>query len=245
MNSATMVPCLYRTRIIHVRRSPVTHRFTYRGYCWYIDVDKPPRLPLGLGAFASFQARDHFRGDDDDTLRQRVDRFLASHGVDLGGGMVTALLQARVLGHVFNPLSLYWCHDHHGDLAHIIAEVHNTYGGRHAYLLPPTANSTVGKQLYVSPFNGVDGHYRVRAARPGKTLNISVSLQRSGQRPFFAAVRGTRRRARVGELLWLQAVVPLAPLMGALAIRIEGIRLWLKGLPVVERTPTHERVRAA
>lgn len=245
MSSATAVPCLYRTRIIHVRRSPVTHRFAYRGYCWYIDIDKPPRLPFGLRAFANFQARDHFRGAADDTLRQRVDRFLAAHGVELGGGTVTALLQARVLGHVFNPLSLYWCHDRHGNLVHIIAEVHNTYGGRHAYLLPPTADSTVDKQLYVSPFNGVDGQYRVRATRPGETLNISIWLQRGGHLPFFAAVRGTRRRARVGELLWLQAVAPLAPLMGALAIRKEGIRLWLKGLPVVERTPTRERERIA
>lgn len=245
MNSATAVPSLYRTRIIHVRRSPVAHRFTYRGYYWYIDIDKPPRLPHGLGAFASFQARDHFRGDSDDTLRQRVDRFLAGHGIDLGGGTVTALLQARVLGHVFNPLSLYWCHDRHGDLVHIIAEVHNTYGGRHAYLLPPTTNSTVDKQLYVSPFNGYDGQYRVRATRPGDTLNISIWLQRRGQLPLFAAVRGIRRRAGVSELLWLQAVAPLAPLMGALAIRTEGIRLWLKGLPVVERTPPHERERIA
>ncbi|MGH3726482.1 MAG: DUF1365 domain-containing protein [Mycobacterium sp.] len=245
MSSEPMVPCLYRTRIIHVRRSPVSHRFTYRGYCWYIDVDKPPLLPRGLRTFASFQARDHFRGEVDDTLRQRVDRFLAARGVDLGGGTVTALLQARVLGHVFNPLSLYWCHDRHGNLAHIIAEVHNTYGGRHAYLLPPTTNSEVDKQLYVSPFNGVDGRYRVRAARPDNTLNISISLQRSGQQPFFAAVRGTRLKARVGELLWLQAIAPVAPLMGALAIRIEGIRLWLKGLPVVERTPTREREKAA
>ncbi|ALR11703.1 hypothetical protein BST43_18365 [Mycobacteroides saopaulense] len=245
MSSAPLVPCLYRTRIVHVRRSPVAHRFTYRGYCWYIDVDKPPRLPRGLGAFASFQARDHFWGDVDDTMRQRVDRFLASHGADLSGGTVTALLQARVLGHVFNPLSLYWCRDRDGTLVHVIAEVHNTYGGRHAYLLPPVANSAVAKRFYVSPFNDVDGRYHVRAPLPGDTLNISIALQRSGQQPFFAAVRGTRRNARIGELLRLQVIAPAAPLMGALAIRIEGVRLWLKGLPVVERTPEHERTKTA
>ena len=42
-----------------------------------------------------------------------------------------------MLGYVFNPLTLYWCHDADGVLRHVIAEVHNTYGGRHAYLLPP------------------------------------------------------------------------------------------------------------
>ncbi|MBB4856622.1 DUF1365 family protein [Mycobacteroides chelonae] len=97
----------------------------------------------------------------------------------------------------------------------------------------------------MSPFNDVDGRYHVRATLPGDTLNISIMLQRSGQQPFFAAVRGTRRNARIGELLRLQVVAPVAPLMGALAIRIEGIRLWLKGLPVLERTPPPERTKTA
>ncbi|MBA0045031.1 DUF1365 family protein [Mycobacteroides sp. LB1] len=230
-----MVPCLYRTRITHVRRSPVSHRFTYRGYSWYVDIDNLPRLPRGLASLANFQVRDHLWGDADDTLRQRVDRFLASRQIAGSGGTITALLQARVLGYVFNPLSLYWCHDRAGNLVHVIAEVHNTYGGRHAYLLPPTADAVLTKQLYVSPFNGVDGRYRVRADRPDATLNISIWLYRDGQLPFFASMRGTRRPAWIGELLRLQAITPLAPLMGALAIRVEGIRLWLRGLPVTQR----------
>ena len=77
-------------------------------------------------------------------------------------------MQARVLGYVFNPLSVFWCHDADGVLRHVIAEVHNTYGGRHAYLLPPTGDqpAAVKKTLYVSPFNEVDGYYLVRAPLP-------------------------------------------------------------------------------
>jgi len=240
MTSAPVVPCLYRTRITHVRRSPISHRFTYRGYSWYIDVDNPPRLPAGLGALAKFHAQDHLWGEEDDTLRRRTDRFLASHGIDLRGGTVTALLQARVLGYVFNPLSVYWCHDRQGNLVHVIAEVHNTYGGRHAYLLP-AVGGVLAKKLYVSPFNGVDGWYRVRAPRPDATLGIAVQLDREGQLPFFASLRGLRRPARVMELLRLQLLSPVAPLMGALAIRFEGIRLWLRGLPVTDRPAASER----
>ncbi|MDJ0429145.1 DUF1365 family protein, partial [Rhodococcus fascians] len=70
-------------------------------------------------------------------------------------GTVTALLNARVLGYVFNPLSVYWCHDVDGSLRCVIAEVHNTYGQRHSYLIRPDGSdrAEVDKQFYVSPFN--------------------------------------------------------------------------------------------
>ena len=160
---------------------------------------------------ARFDARDHFDGGPNDSLRQRIDMFLAERGIDLAGGRITALTQARVLGYVFNPLSLYWCHDADGVLRHIVAEVHNTYGGRHAYLLPPDGDrpAMVRKRLYVSPFNAVDGYYLVRAPEPGAELDVRISLHRDNQPAFVVTMRGTRRRAGIGELLRLQIVAPL------------------------------------
>ncbi len=228
---------LYRTRITHLRRAPVHHYFEHRSYSWYVDVDRLPRLPRWLRPFARFDARDHFEGEPNDTLRERIDAFLADRGVDLRGGTVTALLQARVLGYVFNPLSLYWCHDADGVLRHVVAEVHNTYGGRHAYLLPPDSGqpAMVMKKLYVSPFNDVDGYYLVRAPRPDSQLNVTISLHRENQPAFVATMRGDRRRASIGEIIRLQMVAPLAPLMGALGIRVQGITLWLRRVPLVPR----------
>ena len=228
---------LYRTRITHLRRAPVHHYFEHRSYSWYVDVDRLPRLPRWLRPFARFDARDHFEGEPNDTLRERIDAFLADRGVDLRGGTVTALLQARVLGYVFNPLSLYWCHDADGVLRHVVAEVHNTYGGRHAYLLPPDSGqpAMVMKKLYVSPFNDVDGYYLVRAPRPDSQLNVTISLHRENQPAFVATMRGDRRWASIGEIIRLQLVAPLAPLMGALGIRVQGITLWLRRVPLVPR----------
>lgn len=105
------VPALYRTRITHQRRAPVRHKLAHRGYSWYVDVDALPRLPRWLRPFAGFDARDHLHGAATDSLRRRVDTFLAEPGVDLRGGTVTALMQARVFGFVFNSLTLFWCHD--------------------------------------------------------------------------------------------------------------------------------------
>src|SRR3954468_6912529 len=111
-----MTNALYRTRITHLRRAPVHHDFEHRSYSWFVDVDALPRLPRWLQPFARFDAGDHLWEADDDTLRGRVEAFLASKGVDLPGGKITALMHGRVLGYVFNPLSIYWCHDAKGVL---------------------------------------------------------------------------------------------------------------------------------
>ncbi len=100
-----LTPALYRTRITHLRRAPVHHYFEHRGYSWYVDIDRLPQLPRWLRPFARFDARDHLDGGPNDSLRQRIDAFLAERGIDLPGGRVTALMQARVLGYVFNPLT--------------------------------------------------------------------------------------------------------------------------------------------
>jgi hypothetical protein len=240
-----LTSALYRTRITHLRRAPVHHYFEHRGYSWYVDIDRLPQLPRWLRPFARFDAADHLEGEPNDSLRQRIDAFLAGRDIDLQGGRITALTQARVLGYVFNPLTLYWCHDSRGVVRHIVAEVHNIYGGRHAYLLPPHGDhpAMVRKKLYVSPFNDVDGYYLVHAPLPDAELDVRISLHRDNQPAFVATVRGTRRRASIGELLKLQIVAPLAPLMGAIGIRVQGITLWLRRVPVVPRPASKEKER--
>lgn len=237
-------PAIYRTTISHARQNPVHHSFEYRSYSWYVDIDELPRLPWWLRPFARFNADDHFAGPASDpeslpqqtSLRQRVEALFADHDVAMPDGRITALLQARVLGYVFNPLSVFWCHDSDGQLQHVIAEVHNTYGGRHSYLLPPAdAPVLVSKQFYVSPFNPVDGHYLVLAPRPDDDVDIMVSLHRGQRLTFTATLRGTRLPATLKQVATMQFLAPVAPLVAAIRIRIQGIKLWLRGVPVVPR----------
>ncbi|MGY4711070.1 DUF1365 domain-containing protein [Mycolicibacterium sp. CBM1] len=239
-----MTPALYRTRITHLRRSPVHHYAEHRSYAWYVDVDELPQLPRWLRPFARFEAVDHFDGGPQDTLRQRVDKVLAEHGIHLAGGRVTALLMPRVLGRAFNPLSLYWCHDGDGTLRCAIAEVHNDHGERHAYLLPPEEDSPVMvmKEFYVSPFTGVDGYYLVKAPRPDQKLDLTLSLHRENQPALVGTVRGTRRPATAGQVLRMQFSAPLAPQVAALSMRMQNLILRLRGVPVVPR-PAHDMPR--
>ena len=75
----------------------------------------------------------------------------------------------------------------------VLAEVHNTYGGRHVYLLRPDTQgrSEVNKEMYVSPFYLVDGSYDIRVSEPGATVSVTVTLRREDDAPFVATMRGS------------------------------------------------------
>ncbi|MFG2138312.1 DUF1365 domain-containing protein [Streptomyces sp. NPDC048650] len=232
-------PALYDCVVAHARTAPIRHSFRHRTYLWLVDLDHLPRLPRPLRPLARFDHRDHFAGTGP-TVRAGLERFLAAHDVRLDGGRVLMLAHARVLGYVFNPLTLYWCHDRDGAPVCVVAEVHNTYGERHCYLLRPDARgrADVPKEFYVSPFFPVDGDYRMRLPEPGDRLDLTVALRRGDTRPFTATVRGSRRPATTGQLLSAAFRHPWSTASVAAGIRRHGICLFLRRLPLVPR-PRH------
>ncbi|MET9603483.1 DUF1365 domain-containing protein [Streptomyces sp. NPDC006512] len=236
-----MRAALYEADIRHVRAGVPAYRLRHRTYLWLVDLAEPPRLPWPVRVLARFDARDHFGGGEPG-IRAGLDRFLASRGVVLpAGARVSMLAHARVFGFVFNPLSVYWCRAPDGALLHVVAEVHNTYGGRHCYLLGPEAaggTATVPKEFHVSPFLGADGAYAMRMPEPGTELALSVRLAggADGVR-LTATVRGRRRPAGVRGVLRAALRHPWSTAAVAVGIRFHGVRLWLRGAPVRPRPP--------
>jgi len=222
---------LYECQIKHVRAAPVRNVFSYRTYQWLVDTDELPELPPGLRQLAGFRAADHL-GDPRRSIRQNVDRFLASRGIDTGGGRVTMLAHARVLGHVFNPLTVYWCHGPSGSLECVLAEVHNTYGERHCYFLrtDEAGRADAAKEFYVSPFYAVDGWYRMALPEPGPRLALTITLHRPDGTTFAASVRGSRVPATRGSLLRAAAKHPASTAAVSARIRWQGAKLYVRGL---------------
>jgi uncharacterized protein len=232
-----VTPRLYRARVAHGRTERVRHGFAYGHATWLVDLDDVPVLPRPLRWLGRFDARDHL-GDPAVPLRANVDTYLATEGVHLDGGRVLMLATPRSFGYAFNPLTVFWCHDGTGALRCVIAEVHNTYGERHCYLLRPDAAGHAGadKAFYVSPFFGVDGRYDMTFTDPARDedLRVGIRLTRDGEVVFRAALDG-RPDPSSPSFLVASLRHPAAGWRVIALVRVQGISLWLKHLPVVPR----------
>ena len=229
--AARVEPGLFRTTITHTRRTPFKRTFEHRSHLWLVDLDDLPKA----SRVASFEARDHL-GSPDATIRANVEALLAAHGTDLDGGRILMAANPRSLGYSFNPISVFWCFDAAGSQQAVVVEVHNTYGDRHAYVVHPDGQgrARTDKAMYVSPFHGVDGHYEIAVPIPGDRIDVTVTLHTSDGQPFSARVSGERVDAPAA---WRNAG---AALRGSALIRMHGIWLWARSLPVHSRQPHHQ-----
>ena len=229
---------IYASTIGHTRRRPFRRTFTHRSHTWLVDLDDLPD-DGALGWFTGrFEARDHL-GDPDRSLRDNIDRFLADRGVTLDGpegrGRVLMAAMPRAFGTGFNPISVFWCFGPDGAQRAVVVEVRNTYGDRHAYLVHPDeqGRARTGKQMYVSPFHGTDGHYELAVPVPGDRLDVAVTLHTDQGAPFSAWLRG-----EATEVTPLRAAP--AALRTTVLIRAHGIWLWARRLPVRPRPDHHQ-----
>jgi DUF1365 family protein len=214
-------PALYRTRVTHLRRVPAYHYFEHLEYSWYVDVDRLTELPRWLRTLA--------RLEPSDSMRRRVVTFLREqHGIDFAGGRITALIQPK--GYALNPMTLYWCHDTDGVVRHTVVELHTSRTAGRIYLLPPGPQgiSFVPKSFRMSPLDGADGHYLVRAPLPNGALDLTMSLHRDATTASVVTMRGERRRISVAEVLRLQTIAPLAAVMATLEFRVQSLIMRLK-----------------
>jgi DUF1365 family protein len=242
------VPALVDGTVAHSRRTPLHNSFTHGHYQWLVDVDEQPRMAWPAGLFARFHEADHLDGGRrGGGIRGDVQRFLAARGVTLAPrDRVLMLANARVLGHTFDPLSVFWCLRPDNTLLAAVFEVHNTYGERHAYLLDvrDDGTATVAKAFYVSPFNDTSGEYAVRLVLEPGAVAVTVALDRGGERVMTAVTRGVPEPATTRALLRLVRRHGLMTQRVTALIRVHGTRLWLRRLPVVPRPiHTEEAVR--
>jgi uncharacterized protein len=243
---------LYSGIVTHFRRRPREHRLAYRIYSVLLDLDRLEDSARGLRLFSigrfnlfSFHARD--RGDGSGRpLRQQVDEALARAGVDLGGGRVLLLTMPRLLGFAFNPLSVYYCFASDGALAAMIWEVDNTFGQRHAYLIPvgrdagAEPSQSCAKDFYVSPFMDMALDYGFRFNLPDGLLRLTIDV--SDNRGVLLTARYNARRAPLTDaaLLRLFFTAPALPARVLGGICWEALKLWRKGVGLRRRPPAPE-----
>lgn len=236
-----MTPTAYLATVRHVRTTPLRHDFTYRTVTWAVPLDGPDpnsALPWWQKPFIHFRPSDHL--GDSSNWRDNIVAFAATHDLDASSWHITALSGAATAGYAFDPLTVYWCTEHTGEPVAVIAEVRNTYGQRHAYLVRPDSKGVARaeKRLYVSPFNDMSGGYTMSVPPPDRSgFDVRVTLHRPGERPFVATWTGARPRS-LRERLLLAVHMPFAAQVVTARIRLQGVRLWARRLPIQPR-PDH------
>jgi uncharacterized protein len=236
---------LYVGTVRHRRRRPAVHAFRYRTYHLLIDVDELSALDRGVRGLTynrrgltSFHDRDHL-GPLDLPVREKLRRWLAGEGVVLPDGPVRVLTNLRVLGHVFNPVSWWFCHEQDGSLAFVVAEVNNTFGESHLYLLDELevgrdglVRASARKAFHVSPFLPIDGLTYRFTFQPAADRFLAHMDVEDADGKLFDATQAGRRQPLTSRTL-AQALVrhPLTTLWTVVAIHRQALSLWRKRVP--------------
>ncbi|MDO1558807.1 DUF1365 domain-containing protein [Brevundimonas sp. 2R-24] len=227
---------LYVGKVTHRRLRPARHDLAYRVFMGLFGLDEAPALSRGWAfgfnrpGLISLYEKDHGDGSGA-PLKAQVEALLTRHGLE-GGGPVRMLCMPRVLGYVFNPLTVYFCHARDGRLTALVHEVNNTFGERHHYVLAVRGDGVIeqacAKAFRVSPFLGMDMDYRFRVEAPGETVAVSILASDAEGPMLTAAFSGRRRPFTAGAILAAWLSHPLLTLKVILGIHWEALFIWLK-----------------
>lgn len=246
---------LYVGRTVHERRAPFTHRFTYRIASVLLDLDQLDAAGAQSRLFSierfnlySFKARDHGPRDGSDLALWARTRFKEA-GLDASAARLTLLCAPRVLGYVFNPLSIYFAQDRQsGQLIGVLYQVHNTFGDSHVYVVPGSkdaiSHQEADKVFHVSPFFDVGGRYQFTIRTPSDRFHLTIVKQRDDGSDFLASMAMAREEITSSKLTRLFLSQPFSTLKTVAAIHFEALRLWMKGAvyhsrPTPPNTPSY------
>jgi DUF1365 family protein len=246
--TAPNLPSLVEGVVDHTRHTPVVRRFRHAHYQWLVDVDHLPEHPWPLSLLTRFHAEDHLdRGRLGGGIRGDVERLLRNRGVELPWGTTVLMLaHARTLGHVFDPLTVFWCISPDHEVVATVLEVHNTYGERHAYVIEidDRGRGRADKAFYVSPFNDTSGCYAVHLQLGPARVSVTVRLERDSAPVLTASVTGATTLATPRRIVTVALRHLLMTQRVSLLIRWHGVCLWMRRLRIEPRPPhTEEAVR--
>jgi uncharacterized protein len=245
--STSFTSAIYRGSVVHTRLRPTSHRLRYRMMLLLLDLDEVPRIAAQLRFFSAerfnvfaFRGRDHLDGSAT-PLRTQVETLLGRAGIDLGGGAIRLLCMPRVLGAVFNPLSVCFCYGPDGALRAMLYEVNNTFGQRHSYLIPvddprqAVIRQHCAKQFYVSPFMQMEMDYHFRIVAPDRVATIAIQARDAAGPVLSACFSGQRQEMTDAALLrdLLRHPLMAAQVLGG--IHWEALKLWRKGMGIFPR----------
>ena len=253
-----MNSCLYKANVMHHRFEPKKHRFNYKVFMFYIDLDEVDMLRKHLWMFSinkfnffSLRNNEHIQlplemPDKKKNIKEQISMYLAQNNIEIGSGKIMLLTNLNVLGYNFNPVSFYYCFDEKNLPLCVVAEIGNTFGEIKPFLLSRNNLSenkfhlNTTKYFYVSPFIDHDTNFDFNLTVPDEKLNIRIDDYKKEVRFFISTLSGTKKVLSNLNLAWYSIRFPFITLKIITLIHWNAILLWLKKIPYHKKSEDQE-----
>ena len=242
-----MDSCIYEGLVKHARSRPSKHKFTYRMFLMYLDLDELGTLfkkrwlwSASRPALARFRRKDHL-GPAGQPLADSVRDLVEKESGERPGGPIRLLTNLSYFGYCFNPVSFYYCFAADGQtLEFIVSEVNNTpWGERDTYVMDCRAGPMFEsswrfqpeKKMHVSPFMPMQVEYDWALSQPADRLSVFMATSRDGARILSASMSLARKEIDGQSLASVLLKFPFQTFKIIIAIYWEALRLWVKRCP--------------
>ena len=233
-----MNSCIYNGEVTHTRFKPVRHFLKYKTFSLLIDLDEINLLDKSIGIFShnkfnifSFYDKDH--GDrDGGNLKDWVISNLKKFQIKENITKIKVLCYPRILGYVFNPLSIFYCYEK-DKLVAIFYEVKNTFNEQHTYIFKIKNNEEIiqkcRKKFYVSPFMDMETFYNFKLLNPNDKLSVFIKQTDADGTILTATQTGDKKEFSFKQLAINFLKYPLMTIKIISSIHYEALLLWKKG----------------
>ena len=237
---------IYNGTVIHKRFKPKKHFFKYSVFSLFIDLSELNQLDNSIKFFSfnkfnliSFFEKDH--GDrDGSSLIEWVKKNLKENNISSENIKIKLLCYPRILGYVFNPLSVFFIYNSKNKLISILYEVKNTFGEQHTYIFKVEDDLNLfqhncSKKFHVSPFIEMNCNYFFRILKPGEKISVIIDQYHTNEKILYASQDGKRVDFNSKELLKSYLKHPLMTFKIISAIHYEAFKLWTKGIKFISK----------
>ena len=236
---------IYNGKVIHKRFKPKKHFFKYKVFSLLIDLSELEKLDKKINFFSynkfnliSFFDKDH--GDrDGSSVINWVKKNLKENDVNCENIRIKLLCYPRILGYVFNPLSIFYVYDKNDKLISLLYEVKNTFGEQHTYIFKIKENNLLQhnceKKFHVSPFIEMNCSYFFRTLKPADKISIIIDQYQLNEKILYASQDGKRTDFTTSELIKSYLKHPLMTFKVIAAIHFEAFKLWTKGIKFIQK----------
>ncbi len=241
-----MTSSIYNGTVIHKRFKPKIHYFKYKVFSLLIDLSELENLSKKIKFFSynkfnlvSFYEKDHGNRDGS-SLISWVKKNLEDNNINSENIKIKLLCYPRILGYVFNPLSVFYIYEESEKLVCILYEVKNTFGEQHTYIFKVDNDQKLyqhncSKKFHVSPFIEMNCKYFFRLLKPGEKISVIIDQYQTDEKILYASQDGQRVDFNTKELIKSYFKHPLMTFKIILAIHFEAFQLWIKGIKFVKK----------